>query len=490
MRNNQVDLPYQHALKYGHHAKYYKESILEDITPFGLRLKKKAAINPRSPDFNIEWNGILKDAERKLLKLLLKGVQDISRNADKELKESIEKEHPNNYVKEKELVEKRNSKFKKILEERRKKKWQKFRIQPHVLSNRKSKNVLVSDFVENALNRNNSKEQNDTPSRTRKKTLRRRAMIFTNSGIPLLTNNNNRESINDSINGKDHNMLDNELAENQIDSISSTVGSTADNLLNGSIVAEMKTSETQSTFHDSILGNSDLSLLEILQSLQNESGSVSEALVPPSVCTSTAGLVNTSVSTSIVEDVAESTVNMTSNTQEAPIIRTDENGSLKRYFCSDVVFNLSHKVLSDLEIGVLNEGLGFSPTPTFTNEADLRRYFTEFARKMRCKCYFRNDATEDFSEVPAFRVKSNWNPPKGHPALEMFLSQAEGEIFSLLPGNSTSYNLTKEEWKAMRGLAEDRSIVIKPADKGSCVVVWDKIDYLVEAENNLSDNST
>ena len=72
----------------------------------------------------------------------------------------------------------------------------------------------------------------------------------------------------------------------------------------------------------------------------------------------------------------------------------------------------------------------------------------------------------------------------------MFLSQVEGEIFSLLPGNSTSYNLTKEEWKAMRGLAEDRSIVIKPADKGSCVVVWDKIDYLAEAENHLSDNST
>ena len=126
MRNNQVDLLYQHALKYYHHAENYKQSILQDITPFGLRLKKKAAINPISPDFNIEWNGILKDAERKLLKLLLKEVQDISRNADKEFKESIKKEHPNNYVKEKEFVEKRNSKFKKVLEERRKKKWQKF----------------------------------------------------------------------------------------------------------------------------------------------------------------------------------------------------------------------------------------------------------------------------------------------------------------------------------------------------------------------------
>ena len=50
MRNKQVDLLYQHALKYDHHAEYYKQSISEDITPFGLRLKKKAAINPISPD--------------------------------------------------------------------------------------------------------------------------------------------------------------------------------------------------------------------------------------------------------------------------------------------------------------------------------------------------------------------------------------------------------------------------------------------------------
>ena len=36
----------------------------------------------------------------------------------------------------------------------------------------------------------------------------------------------------------------------------------------------------------------------------------------------------------------------------------------------------------------------------------------------------------------------------------------------------------------MRGLTEDRSIVKKPADKRSCVVVWDKLDYLAEAENH------
>ena len=33
----------------------------------------------------------------------------------------------------------------------------------------------------------------------------------------------------------------------------------------------------------------------------------------------------------------------------------------------------------------------------------------------------------------------------------------------------------------MRSLADDRSIVIKKANKGYCIVVWDRNDYLREA---------
>ena len=78
MRYNKVDLLYQNALKYYHHAENYQQSILQGIIPFGLLLKKRAAINPVSPDFNNHWNGILKDAERKPLTLLLDEVQKIS----------------------------------------------------------------------------------------------------------------------------------------------------------------------------------------------------------------------------------------------------------------------------------------------------------------------------------------------------------------------------------------------------------------------------
>ena len=41
----------------------------------------------------------------------------------------------------------------------------------------------------------------------------------------------------------------------------------------------------------------------------------------------------------------------------------------------------------------------------------------------------------------------------------------------------------------MRSLADDRNLVVKKADKGSCVVVWDRDDYLLEASQQLENVS-
>ena len=42
------------------------------------------------------------------------------------------------------------------------------------------------------------------------------------------------------------------------------------------------------------------------------------------------------------------------------------------------------------------------------------------------------------------------------------------------------HNISKEELEAIDSLRNDPSIIIKEADKGSCVVVWDREDYLRE----------
>ena len=62
-----------------------------------------------------------------------------------------------------------------------------------------------------------------------------------------------------------------------------------------------------------------------------------------------------------------------------------EESRSKGYFCSDTVFNLSSRALSEDEIRVLEKGLDFAPIQRKVNEPELRRDFEKFCRKMRIK---------------------------------------------------------------------------------------------------------
>ena len=142
-----------------------------------------------------------------------------------------------------------------------------------------------------------------------------------------------------------------------------------------------------------------------------------------------------------------------------------ETSRLKGYFCSETVFNLSKKVLTEAEIKVLEKGLDYAPIQNKVNEPELRSDFEEFCRRMRLKWYFRNDPTPDFSEKPSFTPKSSWKPPTGHPNLEVFLSELEKQIFKIVDSKLGYSNFSKEEWQTMRALAGDRSIVTKKAER-------------------------
>ena len=120
------------------------------------------------------------------------------------------------------------------------------------------------------------------------------------------------------------------------------------------------------------------------------------------------------------------------------VLRQDERDTreerLKGRFISETVFNLSKKVLTEIEVQVLEKGLDFAPVQASINETQLRNDFGEFCRRMRLKWHFRNEPSENFSETPAFKPKSTWKPPNGHACLEVFLSQVEKELLSASKG--------------------------------------------------------
>ena len=113
------------------------------------------------------------------------------------------------------------------------------------------------------------------------------------------------------------------------------------------------------------------------------------------------------------------------------------------------------------------------------------KYTYIYRERERVKWHFRNEPSEYFIKKPAFSPKSNWKFSEGHPNLEVFLSQIEKELLKTVETPLGYSNLSKEECGAVRTLADDRNIVIKKADKGSCVVIWDRYDYIKEAESQL-----
>ena len=75
---------------------------------------------------------------------------------------------------------------------------------------------------------------------------------------------------------------------------------------------------------------------------------------------------------------------------------------LQGHFCSDTVFNLSNRVLSENEIKGLEKCLDFAPIQRRINKLELYKDFEEFCRRMRTNWHIRNELSQDFSVVPFF----------------------------------------------------------------------------------------
>ena len=118
-------------------------------------------------------------------------------------------------------------------------------------------------------------------------------------------------------------------------------------------------------------------------------------------------------------------------------------------------------------------------------KAKLKMELEAFGRMLHLKWHFRNENKGIYRDM--FKPKSNFNPCNKDVAIEVYLSSLEEKLMKVEVPKDKFNNLTKSERKALCDLKSDKSIVIKSADKGSAVVVWDREDYIKEAEKQLED---
>ena len=162
------------------------------------------------------------------------------------------------------------------------------------------------------------------------------------------------------------------------------------------------------------------------------------------------------------------------------------NNRLQGNFVSKNIVNFSRRNLTGSEISLLSKGLNFVPTSNIVNKAKLKMELEALGRILRLKWHFRNE--ENVFDLDQFKPKSTFNPRNKDAAIEVYMSSFEEKLMKIEIPKDKYNNLTSKERQALYDLKNDKNIVIKGADKGSAVVVWDREDYIKEAEKQLGDS--
>ncbi|KAJ1190907.1 hypothetical protein NDU88_000226 [Pleurodeles waltl] len=171
--------------------------------------------------------------------------------------------------------------------------------------------------------------------------------------------------------------------------------------------------------------------------------------------------------------------NRNSENQESEILEVDKAP----------IINLSQKVLTNKEIEVWERGLSYVPTGR-VNKLKLQRDLRAFFRRIRFhKCFEDREFNRDRNKISGLKPKATFTPSLAQVGkeVELFENMLELDIQRILkdPPHS-NYNLKKDQCDSLESLQKDPNIIIKPADKGGGIVIFDISDYERRVEALLS----
>lgn len=154
----------------------------------------------------------------------------------------------------------------------------------------------------------------------------------------------------------------------------------------------------------------------------------------------------------------------------------------------EVVVLAPNFVLSGPQRKLLSRGLFFIPVLGVPRgqEEKLQWDIQNYHRKIKLAVYFKDS---DYTDKPPFTAPSEWTP---------FLDELPPEVGILIREDlrvlkqhfitkKEKYNISLEEARALQELRQTKHIVIKPADKGSAVVILSREQYVFEVQRQLQD---
>lgn len=151
----------------------------------------------------------------------------------------------------------------------------------------------------------------------------------------------------------------------------------------------------------------------------------------------------------------------------------------------NIILLSKHFQLTTPQTTLLNKGLTFIPTPKpVRNHRQLHLDLQMYHRRIKLALFFEEEEREP---IP-FTLPSEWTPKDSQlpDAIKQLIKEDSKELKNVPTQYMEEANITPEETIALKQLTTNHQIVIKPADKGSAIVIMDKDQYLTEAYNQLN----
>jgi len=185
----------------------------------------------------------------------------------------------------------------------------------------------------------------------------------------------------------------------------------------------------------------------------------------------------------------------------------DDSASQRQLFAvSPFTINLSHFVLNNAEISLLDKGLTFIPTLSRIPIDRISSCVYRNVRGLQLRDFFQNNDSDydPNAFTNRFRERSTWVPPPNKLTAETNLAVNRIHNFAAniyckgrTPYNvphirptirlrNFKHNLTPDETRAIKDLKNNPNLVIKGADKGGAVVIMDRALYEAEGLRQLS----
>ena len=175
---------------------------------------------------------------------------------------------------------------------------------------------------------------------------------------------------------------------------------------------------------------------------------------------------------------------LTRRRRETILVRDQESSSVPVRKCEPI--NLSNQRIDDALVSLCSKGPSFVPTPKSIDWSDLQESWLHFKRKVRWRSFFQAREITPYQNeenpVAAPYGKSTKEPPMSNvPAIEVFLSSVEKDLFNVDNVKKVRDNLSLNERTALKKFRNtpvtERDLIMRIQDKGHNFVILDnKLD--------------